>query len=150
LTAERYGVPQSHIQTEPGRCILARGEIERMIETMADEHKKVGDSYRSRLMRTVSPSIVVAVDLGALYGKTAHFQPPADAGRAVQLNVIALGYLESWILAVDQGWFGMVSYRVAIGDNHFIDQVHLVPQWALKQPAPSEVVEARKTGQLRW
>lgn len=125
-------------------------KVERMIETMADEHKKVGDSYRSRLMRTVSPSIVVAVDLGALYGKTAHFQQPTDAGRAVKLNVIALGYLESWILAADQGWFGMVSYRVAIGDNHFIDQVHLVPQWALKQPAPSEVVEARKTGQLRW
>ena len=60
------------------------------------------------------------------------------------------GYLESWVLAAARGWFGLVSYRVAIGDRHFVDQVHLVPQWSLKQPAPSEVTAAKHTGQLRW
>ena len=53
------------------------------------------------------------------------------------------------MLAAAQGWFGLVSYRVAIGDRHFIDQVQLVPQWALKQPSPSEVAAAKNTGQLR-
>lgn len=123
--------------------------VERMIDCMPGQ-REVGASYTSRLIRTVAPSMVVAVDLGALYGKTPHFELPAGVRTAASLNVIVIGYLEAWILTREQGWFGAVSYRVRIGDKHFLEQNHLIPQWALKQASTEEVQAAKATGQLKW
>jgi hypothetical protein len=79
-----------------------------------------------------------------------HFRAPHDATGAVDLEVVALGYLESWVLAAAQGWFGLVSYRLAVGDGISSTRCILVPQWALKWTSPSEVAAARSTGQLPW
>lgn len=120
-----------------------------MIDQVSGQ-RDVGAAYSSRLIRTVSPPMVIAVDLGALYGRTAHFQRPPQVSSAVAMDVVVLGHLEAWVLAADRGWFGQCSYRVRIGDKHFVDQHHLIPQWALKQASRTEVEAARKTGQLRW
>jgi len=120
-----------------------------MIDCMASQ-REVGASYSSRLIRTVAPSMVVSVDLGALYGKTAHFELPPGVKIAASLNVVVVGYLEAWILTREQGWFGACSYRVRIGDKHFLDQNHLIPQWALKQASKEEVQAAKASGQLKW
>lgn len=106
--------------------------------------------FSSRLIRTVAPPMIVAIDLGALYRRTPHFERPGGVRSAVVFDVVVLGYLESWVLASDNGWLGACSYRIRIGDKHFVDQHHFVPQWALKQASKVEANAARQTGQLRW
>jgi hypothetical protein len=108
---------------------------------------QAGTPHARSAVRPVRPPARVLIDLGAMYGRQAHFRRPHVLVMA-GLHDVVVGELEAWVLA-ETGWFGACRYRVKLAYATFVEQSHLVPGWALKPATDEDIAQARMRGRLQ-
>ena len=83
----------------------------------------LGTPSSSGIIRPVSPSQLIIVDLGALYGRAPHFRRP-NITVLPSLHVQVVGLLDAWVLS-DEGWYAACRYKVKLSHGDYVDQQHL-------------------------
>lgn len=98
------------------------------------------------IVRPVQPPELVVIDLGALYGRPAHFRRP-NVTMLAELSVQVVGLLDAWVSS-SSGWFGACRYQVKLGAGTFVPQEHLVPARMLKKAGWTEVRQGQMRGEI--
>lgn len=118
-----------------------------MIESVSTHSRRqTGTPQSASPVRAVDPPRQVLIDLGALYGRQAHFHRP-NTLIVTSLHHTAVAELDAWILA-ETGWFGACRYRIMLTQGRHITQHHLVPAWALRPATAFDLAQARMRGEL--
>ena len=106
----------------------------------------LGTPSSSGIIRSVNPSQLIIVDLGALYGRAPHFRRP-NITVLPSLHVQVVGLLDAWVLS-DEGWYAACRYKVKLRHGDYADQQHLVPARVIKRATDRDVELGRMRGEI--